>query len=240
MSKRILLVDDEPHILRLLSYHLSRDGFEVSVAEEGRTALQMALNDSFEFIVLDIMLPQLDGVEICKRLRHSGIKTPIMMLSAKGEEFDKVLALELGADDYMTKPFSPRELTARIKAILRRTKNKDDMEEKAYHKDKHDDQIDVGDLIVFVQRHQVYKSGVEINLTPKEFELLLYLLKNPRVTLTREMLLEKIWGYDFGQETRLVDVHIGKLREKIEDNSKNPKIIKTVRGYGYRFEGVKA
>lgn len=185
------------------------------------------------------MLPQLDGIEVCKRLRKSGVETPILMLSAKGEEFDKVLALELGADDYMTKPFSPRELIARIKAILRRTEKEESsaQETSPTESEDPDTQIRVADVVVFVERHQVYKKDQEINLTPKEFELLLYLLKHPRMTLTRERLLDRVWGYDFGQETRLVDVHIGKIREKIEDNPKTPQIIKTVRGYGYKFEG---
>lgn len=238
MQKRVLIVDDEPHILTLVSYHLAKEGFEVTTVEDGRSALELGQGQPFDFIVLDIMLPQLDGVEVCKRLRKAGIETPILMLSAKGEEFDKVLALELGADDYMTKPFSPRELLARIKAILRRTE-KNQLSELPQEEDQSDTKFQVGDLTVYLERHQIYKADREISLTPKEFELLVYLLKHPRMTLTRERLLERIWGYDFGQETRLVDVHIGKLREKIEDNPKAPAIIKTVRGYGYKFEGDK-
>lgn len=236
MDKRVLIVDDEPHILTLVSYHLSKEGFEVTTVEDGRTALALGQETPFDFIVLDIMLPQLDGVEVCKRLRKAGVETPILMLSAKGDEFDKVLALELGADDYLTKPFSPRELLARIKAILRRTQNLEDLPS-SQPADMVETKLCVGELAVFVERHQVIKAGQDISLTPKEFELLVYLLKHPRMTLTRERLLERVWGYDFGQETRLVDVHIGKLREKIEDNPKSPKIIKTVRGYGYKFEG---
>lgn len=238
MQKRVLIVDDEPHILTLVSYHLVKEGFDVTTVEDGRSALELGQGQPFDFIVLDIMLPQLDGVEVCKRLRKAGIETPILMLSAKGEEFDKVLALELGADDYMTKPFSPRELLARIKAILRRTE-KNQLSELPQEEDQSDTKFQVADLSVYLERHQIYKADREISLTPKEFELLVYLLKHPRMTLTRERLLERIWGYDFGQETRLVDVHIGKLREKIEDNPKAPAIIKTVRGYGYKFEGDK-
>lgn len=239
MAKRILIVDDEPHIITLVSYHLSKEGYEVTTVEDGRSALTIARKELFDFIVLDIMLPQLDGIEVCKRLRKFGVETPILMLSAKGEEFDKVLALELGADDYMTKPFSPRELIARIKAILRRIEKEESsaQETSPTESEDPDTQIRVADVVVFVERHQVYKKDQEINLTPKEFELLLYLLKHPRMTLTRERLLDRVWGYDFGQETRLVDVHIGKIREKIEDNPKTPQIIKTVRGYGYKFEG---
>ncbi|CAG5956649.1 response regulator [Streptococcus pneumoniae] len=199
----------------------------------GRKALALAETEPFDFILLDIMLPQLDGMEVCKRLRAKGVKTPIMMVSAKSDEFDKVLALELGADDYLTKPFSPRELLARVKAVLRRTKGEqegDDSDNIA------DDSWLFGTLKVYPERHEVYKANKLLSLTPKEFELLLYLMKHPNMTLTRERLLERIWGYDFGQETRLVDVHIGKLREKIEDNPKAPQFIRTIRGYGYKFK----
>lgn len=236
MKKHILLVDDEEHILRLLDYHLSKEGNETELVSDGRTALKLAETEHFDFILLDIMLPQLDGIEVCKRIRAKGIKTPIMMVSAKGEEFDKVLALELGADDYMTKPFSPRELMARMKAILRRTEQDDSNSDEAESPEK---LWKYHNLIIYPERNEVYKNDEMLNLTPKEFELLLYLVKHPNMTLTRERLLERIWGYDFGQETRLVDVHIGKLREKVEDDPKNPKFIKTIRGYGYKFKELK-
>ncbi|WMB28462.1 response regulator transcription factor [Streptococcus didelphis] len=219
MKKQVLLVDDEEHILRLLDYHLSKEGFESDLAYDGRSALKLAETETYDFILLDIMLPQLDGIEVCKRIRLKGIQTPIMMVSAKGEEFDKVLALELGADDYMTKPFSPRELVARIKAILRRSQKEDDKQDLSDSLEEH---WEIGDLSIYPDRHEVFKDKQLLNLTPKEFELLLYLLKHANMTITRERLLERIWGYDFGQETRLVDVHIGKLREKIEDNPKEP------------------
>lgn len=234
MKKHVLLVDDEEHILRLLDYHLAKEGYQTELVGDGRSALKLAEIEHFDFILLDIMLPQLDGIEVCKRIRAKGITTPIMMVSAKGDEFDKVLALELGADDYLTKPFSPRELIARVKAILRRTE-KDQTDDN----DLSDEQWVVNGLRVFPDRHEVYKDNDMLNLTPKEYELLLYLIKHPNMTLTRERLLERIWGYDFGQETRLVDVHIGKLREKVEDDPKNPKFIKTIRGYGYKFKELK-
>ncbi|AEF24819.1 response regulator transcription factor [Streptococcus parauberis] len=234
MKKHVLLVDDEEHILRLLDYHLAKEGYQTELVGDGRSALKLAETEHFDFILLDIMLPQLDGIEVCKRIRAKGITTPIMMVSAKGDEFDKVLALELGADDYLTKPFSPRELIARVKAILRRTE-KDQTDDN----DLSDEQWVVNGLRVFPDRHEVYKDNDMLNLTPKEYELLLYLIKHPNMTLTRERLLERIWGYDFGQETRLVDVHIGKLREKVEDDPKNPKFIKTIRGYGYKFKELK-
>ena len=234
MKKHVLLVDDEEHILRLLDYHLAKEGYQTELVGDGRSALKLAETEHFDFILLDIMLPQLDGIEVCKRIRAKGITTPIMMVSAKGDEFDKVLALELGADDYLTKPFGPRELIARVKAILRRTE-KDQTDDN----DLSDEQWVVNGLRVFPDRHEVYKDNDMLNLTPKEYELLLYLIKHPNMTLTRERLLERIWGYDFGQETRLVDVHIGKLREKVEDDPKNPKFIKTIRGYGYKFKELK-
>ncbi|KHD46067.1 response regulator transcription factor [Streptococcus hongkongensis] len=236
MKKHVLLVDDEEHILRLLDYHLTKEGYETELVGDGRTALKLAETEHFDFILLDIMLPQLDGIEVCKRIRAKGLTTPIMMVSAKGDEFDKVLALELGADDYLTKPFSPRELVARVKAILRRTDKNNSTDD---DNDLSDEQWLVNGLRVFPDRHEVYKGQDTLNLTPKEYELLLYLIKHPNMTLTRERLLERIWGYDFGQETRLVDVHIGKLREKIEDDPKNPQYIKTIRGYGYKFKEIK-
>lgn len=235
MKKHILLVDDEEHILRLLDYHLKKEGYETDLAEDGRTALKLAESEHYDFILLDIMLPQLDGIEVCKRIRSKGNKTPIMMVSAKGEEFDKVLALELGADDYMTKPFSPRELIARLKAILRRTEKTEEEDTTGLP----EEYWTINHLVIYSERHEVYKNQKLLNLTPKEFELLLYLVKHPNMTLTRERLLERIWGYDFGQETRLVDVHIGKLREKIEDDPKKPVFIKTIRGYGYKFKELK-
>lgn len=236
MKKTVLLVDDEEHILRLLDYHPSKEGFNIDTATDGRSGLKLAETESYDFILLDIMLPQLDGIEVCKRIRAKNNKTPIMMVSAKGEEFDKVLALELGADDYMTKPFSPRELLARVKAILRRTDKDDSQQEDS---SSSEERIVVNDLTIYPERNEVYKNHDQISLTPKEYQLLIYLVKHPNMTLTRERLLERIWGYDFGQETRLVDVHIGKLRDKIEDDPKNPDMIKTIRGYGYQFKEIK-
>ncbi|HEL0247170.1 TPA: response regulator transcription factor [Streptococcus equi subsp. zooepidemicus] len=235
MTKRVLLVDDEEPILRLLDYHLAKEGFMTEMVTDGRTALALAEREPYDFIVLDIMLPQLDGIEVCKRLRAKGSKTPIMMVSAKSDEFDKVLALELGADDYVTKPFSPRELLARVKAILRRT----EAEISGDGEERCEPFYMMNQLRLYPERHEVYKDKELLPLTPKEYELLLYLMKHPNMTLTRERLLERIWGYDFGQETRLVDVHIGKLREKIEDNPKAPQYIQTIRGYGYKFKELK-
>ncbi len=228
--KRVLLVDDERSILELLAFHFENEGYQVNLAEDGRTALDLALEKAYDFIVLDLMLPKLDGIEVCKRIRQANIETPIMMLTAKGDEIDKILGLELGADDYMTKPFSPRELLARVKVILRRL-------EKADKQVEDEEVLSYDSLLIYVERNEVYKEHHPILLTKKEFELLVYLAKRPGRTLSRERLLEMVWGFDYSDETRLVDVHIGKLREKIEDDTKHPSFIKTVRGFGYKFGG---
>ncbi|MGF0112431.1 response regulator transcription factor [Streptococcus sp. SGI.013] len=231
MGKRILVVDDEESILMLVNYHLNKEGYQVDTAEDGKTALQLALSVDYDFIVLDLMLPGLDGMEICRKIRQTDTVTPILILSAKGEEMDKITALDLGADDYMIKPFSPRELVARIKAVLRRSsKVEESLEEK-------EEVLKEGDLTLYIDRHEVYRLHQAIKLTPKEYELLHYLIKNKGLTISRERLLEKVWGFDVGQETRLVDVHIGKLREKVEENVKEPRYIQTIRGYGYKFVG---
>lgn len=228
--KKILVIDDEPNIVTLLKYNLEKEGYGVDTAEEGRKGLEIALTGQHDFIILDLMLPGLDGIEICKRIRQAKIDTPILMLTAKDDELDKIIGLELGADDYMTKPFSPRELLARIKVIFRRVQSsfQDAGDEK-------EEVLSFSDLQILPERHQVFLAQKEVELTPKEFELLLYLAKKPGRTLSRDRLLEKIWGFDYTGETRMVDVHIGKLREKIEQDTKNPHYIKTVRGYGYKF-----
>lgn len=226
--KKILVVDDEQHILTLLVFNLKKEGYLVDTADDGRQGLEMALENNYDFIVLDLMLPSLDGIEICKRIRQAKLETPILMLTAKDEEFDKIIGLELGADDYMTKPFSPRELLARIKAIFRRVGNVSSEQEEV---------LVFKDLSIYPERHEVVLQGKKVDLTPKEYELLLYLAKRPEKTVSRDRLLEKIWGFDYTGETRMVDVHIGKLREKIEVDTKQPVYIKTVRGYGYKFGG---
>lgn len=228
--KKILVVDDEPSIRTLVAYHLEKAGYEVVEVDNGRDALSLALSKAFDFVVLDVMLPQLDGIEVCKKLRQDGVETPILLLTARDEELDKIIGLELGADDYMTKPFSPRELMARIKAILRRT-------EKAVSTEPEESLIRLHDLVLYEERHEVRQAGDLLALTPKEFELLHYLMKRPNRTLSREQLLDAIWGFAFTGETRMVDVHIGKLREKLADDSKSPCYIVTVRGFGYKFLG---
>ncbi|WP_444684005.1 response regulator transcription factor [Alkalicoccus luteus] len=230
MAQRLLVVDDEESILTLLQFNLEQGGFEVTTAMDGKEALGKALDEQFDLIVLDLMLPGMDGMEVCKELRQSKVQTPILMLTAKGDEFDKVLGLELGADDYLTKPFSPREVTARIRAILRRSPSAPAEEKRKENK------LKIGDVEIFPDNYEVFLKGQALELTPKEFELLLYLINNRGRVLTRDQLLNSVWNYDFVGDTRIVDVHISHLREKIEPVTKKPVYIKTVRGLGYKME----
>ena len=240
--KKVLIVDDEPSILTLLAFNLEKDGYEVFTASDGLEGYELAISNPFDFIILDLMLPSMNGIDVCKRLRQEKIETPIMILTAKDDEFEKIIGLELGADDYMTKPFSPREVLARMKAILRRTKQGAAVEETppAKHpktvEDGTEETIAVGDITIVPSLYEVRLRGEAIEITPKEFELLLYMTKRVNRILSREQLLNAIWNFDYAGETRIVDVHISHLREKIEDDTKNPVYIKTVRGFGYKFE----
>ncbi len=235
MSNRILVVDDEESILTLIEFNLQQAGFEVVTAMDGEAALKVALAERPDLIILDLMLPKMDGMEVCKELRLQRVMTPILMLTAKGDEFDKVLGLELGADDYMTKPFSPREVTARVKAILRRTK----LHEGTSIDNKEEGRIVIGELKVLPEYFEAYFGEEKLELTPKEFELLIYLAKHKGRVLTRDQLLSAVWNYDFAGDTRIVDVHISHLRDKIETNTKKPIYIKTIRGLGYKLEDPK-
>ncbi len=228
MSERVLVVDDEESIRKLVEYNLVQAGFEVVTAADGNMAMEMARGD-VDLLVLDLMLPGLSGVEVCKRLRQDGSKLPIIMLTARSEEIDRVLGLEIGADDYVTKPFSPRELVARVRAVLRRKSDEGPSrpEETA--------QFVVGDVRLDPERYEVMVRGEVIELTPREFDLLHYLLKNMDRVVSRDQLLDRVWGYEYAGDTRLVDVHISHLRDKIEDDPKMPRYIKTVRGVGYKF-----
>ncbi|PYZ97235.1 DNA-binding response regulator [Alteribacter lacisalsi] len=232
MSQKILVVDDEESIITLLQFNLEQAGFEVTTAMDGRAALGEAGEQNFDLIVLDLMLPEMDGLEVCKQLRQNKILTPILMLTAKDDEFDKVLGLELGADDYLTKPFSPREVVARIRAILRRSRSGSQEKEQ----EKETKKITIGDVDIFPDNYEVFLSGKALELTPKEFELLLYLVNHKGRVLTRDQLLNAVWNYEFVGDTRIVDVHISHLREKIEPNTKKPVYIKTIRGLGYKLE----
>ena len=226
-SEKILVVDDEDYIVELISYNLKASGYTVIIANNGIDAIKIAKEENPNLILLDLMIPGLDGYDVCKEIRNDeNIKdTSIIMLTAKGEELDKVLGLELGADDYITKPFSIRELLARIKALLRRSKFSGSSED-IYKSDE---------IYINFERREVKVLDIKIDLTMKEFELLEILVKNRGKILTREKLLEKIWGYEYVGETRTVDVHIRYLRKKVEVDDKNPKLIETIRGVGYRF-----
>jgi two-component system alkaline phosphatase synthesis response regulator PhoP len=235
MSKKILVVDDESSIATLLQYNLEQAGFIVETASDGQEGYDAVLEKKPDLIILDLMLPKMDGMEVCKALRLQKINTPIIMLTAKDDEFDKVLGLELGADDYMTKPFSPREVTARVKAVLRRfTASVEELSVKGQ-----DQGYEFGPLRVYPERFEVFLREETLDFTPKEFELLVYLMENKNRVLTRDQLLSAVWNYDFAGDTRIVDVHISHLRDKIEDNSRKPIYIKTIRGLGYKFEEPK-
>lgn len=234
MLNKILIIEDEHSIATLLSYNLVQAGFETIVANDGKQGYDLAISEKPSLIVLDLMLPSMDGVEVCKALRQEKVNIPIIMLTAKDDEFDKVLGLELGADDYMTKPFSPREVVARIKAVLRRS-----VTTPAPKGDSSEPMV-LGSLKVFPDRFEVFLDEKQLDFTPKEFELLVYLMENKNRVLTRDQLLSAVWKYDFAGDTRIVDVHISHLREKIEENSRKPIFIKTIRGLGYKFEEPKA
>ncbi|MFZ3101111.1 MAG: response regulator transcription factor [Desulfitobacteriaceae bacterium] len=228
MGATILVVDDEELIQELLRFNLEKEGYKVVIAKEGRQALDLVAQEHLDLIVLDLMLPGIDGLEVCRQLRLNPKfqELPVIMLTAKGEELDKVLGLELGADDYMTKPFSPRELLARIKARLRRVRNSEE-----------DNEIVYGELRLNINSFRVYIRGEEAELTPKEFELLRMLVSRPGRVYSRDELLEHIWGYEYTGDTRTVDVHVRHLRQKIEIDPSNPDYIETIRGLGYRYKG---
>ncbi|CAM3859335.1 response regulator transcription factor [Alkalicoccus chagannorensis] len=232
MPQKLLIVDDEESILTLLQFNLEQGGFDVTTAIDGEEALDKAGTGEFDLIVLDLMLPKMDGLEVCKGLRQQKVMTPILMLTAKDDEFDKVLGLELGADDYLTKPFSPREVTARVKAILRRSAQTRQEAPAAPEPQK----LTIGDVDVYPENYEAFVKKEPLELTPKEFELLVYLATNKGRVMTRDQLLNSVWNYDFIGDTRIVDVHISHLREKIEPTTKKPVYIKTVRGLGYKME----
>ncbi|AAO04968.1 response regulator transcription factor [Staphylococcus epidermidis] len=236
MSQKILVVDDEQSIVTLLKYNLETAGYIVEVAYDGEEALKKVETEQPELIVLDVMLPKKDGIEVCKTIRSDKNLVPILMLTAKDDEFDRVLGLELGADDYMTKPFSPREVVARVKAILRRSQFVNEIEKE----DVDDEDIIIGSIRIRPEFFEVYKEDELLELTPKEFELLLYLIERQGRVITREHMLNSVWNYEFAGDSRIVDVHISHLRDKLEENPKQPKLIKTVRGLGYKLERPKA
>ncbi len=228
MKKRILVVDDEKNIRELIKFNLENEGYEAIEAVNGKEAIEKA-DQSIDLVILDLMLPEIDGLNVCKKIRKDDElgNLPIIMLTAKSEDIDRIIGLELGADDYITKPFNMKELVARVKALLRRitmSKDHDKTEEKI---------INLNDIVINNRNHTVKKEGNEVPMTPKEFDLLVYFIRNNDQVFSRDKLLEKIWGYEFSGDTRTVDVHVRRLRKKLGKN-----LIKTVRGVGYKFEKV--
>ena len=230
MKNRVLIAEDEKPISDIIKFNLEKEGYEIITAYDGEDALKEALNEQLELIILDIMLPSMDGFEICKRVREKS-SVPIIMVTAKEEEVDKILGLELGADDYITKPFSIRELVARVKANVRRQEMNinADQQEKEIIKNK--------DLSIDLMKYEVKKGSTSIDLTVREFELLKFLAKQKDQVFSREQLLERVWGYEYYGDIRTVDVTVRRLREKVEDDSSNPTYIMTKRGVGYYFKG---
>lgn len=229
-KKTILVVDDEKPIIDILVYNLKKEGYNTLEATDGEMGLNVALEEKPDLILLDVMLPKMDGLTLCKRIKQS-YNVPILMISAKDEEIDKIVGLELGADDYITKPFSVRELMARVKANLRKVE--DEKEQKEKDEVKKNNKIVVGDLELDLEKVEVKVKGEVKSLTPKEFELVKYLAMQPGVPVTREVLLEKVWNYEYYGDIRTVDVTVCRIREKLGDSTKNSKIIINKRGIGY-------
>ncbi|MBM7560736.1 response regulator transcription factor [Fusibacter tunisiensis] len=231
MAEKILVVDDEPILLKGLRFSLEQEGYDVETAMDGKEAYDKILSNTYDAVILDLMLPSMDGLEICKKVRENKSMVPILMLTAKDDDSSKVLGLEYGADDYITKPFNMLELKARIKAILRRVQVSDQMTASNL--------INLGDFSINTLGRKVTVNGQQVNLTAKEFDLLLLLIMNEEKVYSREELLETIWGYEYFGDVRTVDVHIRRLREKIESNSSQPEYILTKWGVGYYFKNKK-
>lgn len=228
MAKKVLVVDDEKLIVKGIRFSLEQDGMEVTCAYDGEEALRLAQENKFDMILLDIMLPKMDGFEVCQAIREFS-NMPIVMLTAKGDDMDKILGLEYGADDYITKPFNILEVKARIKAIMRRTAASEPKEENSKV-------IESGDLKLDCESRRLFVQGREINLTAKEFDLLELLVMNPNKVYSRENLLNLVWGYEYSGDVRTVDVHVRRLREKIEPNPSEPKYVHTKWGVGYFYQ----
>jgi two-component system response regulator RegX3 len=227
---RILIVEDEASFSEALAFLLTKEGFETAIAEDGRQAINMFNADGADLILLDLMIPEVSGVEVCRTIRTQS-QVPIIMLTAKDAEIDKVVGLELGADDYVTKPYSSRELIARIKAVLRRGLTEDGS-------NQDQDLLEVGPIRLNIGKHQVFVSGNPVALPLKEFELLEFLMRNSGRVLTRSQLIDRVWGGDYYGDTKTLDVHIKRLRAKVEADPANPVLIQTIRGLGYKLENV--
>lgn len=230
-KKTVLIVDDEKPIVDILDYNLKKEGYETLIANDGLEAVNVALDKRPNIILLDIMLPKMDGLTVCKKVR-TALNIPIIMLTAKEEEIDKILGLELGADDYVTKPFSVRELIARIKANLRKYEMSQDVVNDSESKDN-ERKLTIGDLQLDLDKFEVKVRGKKVDLTVREFEVLRYLANQPGQVVSRELLLEKVWGYEYFGDIRTVDVTVRRIREKIENDTTDPKILVTKRGIGY-------
>jgi DNA-binding response OmpR family regulator len=226
---RVLIVEDEDTLRDTLRYNFEREGFQVSVAADGAEALELAGRERPDAVVLDVMLPRIDGFDVCRRLRRDST-VPILMLTARDDEVDKIVGLELGADDYLTKPFSVRELLARVKAMLRRVEMLQPLGPRPGARI-----LSADDLRVNLDEHRVRRADRQLSLKPKEFDLLVFLMQQPGRVFTRDQLLSQVWGYDFAGDSRTVDVHVRWLREKIEADPSRPILIETIRGVGYRF-----
>jgi len=227
---RILIVEDEASFSEALAFLLTKEGFETAIAEDGRQAINMFNADGADLILLDLMIPEVSGVEVCRAIRTQS-QVPIIMLTAKDAEIDKVVGLELGADDYVTKPYSSRELIARIKAVLRRGQGEDGS-------NQDQDLLEVGPIRLNIGKHQVFVSGNPVALPLKEFELLEFLMRNAGRVLTRSQLIDRVWGGDYYGDTKTLDVHIKRLRAKVEADPANPILIQTIRGLGYKLENA--
>ncbi len=228
MGYKVLVVDDEPAIVKLMSVNLHQEGFAVITASDGKTALELIRSEKPDLILLDIMIPEPDGLEICRILTREDVHIPIILVTAKDSEIDTVVGLEMGADDYISKPFSTRELVARVRAVLRRSDKRADPSPPAI--------LERGGLRIDLAGYEAYQNGKALSLTTKEFELLAHFMKNPGRVISREQLLDALWGYTYVGDSRVVDVHVSHLREKIEIDPKNPQFIRTIRGVGYKFE----
>lgn len=227
LTKKVLIVEDELSIATLIKYNVEQAGFKTDVAFDGEEAIQKISNERYDLIILDLMLPKMNGLEICKYVRIENKSLPILMVTALNEEEDIINGLNSGADDYITKPFSPKELIARMNAVLRRSSDDEEKEETA---------LSVGQLEIYPQKFEAYYEGQPLQLTRKEYELLLYFVRNKGIVLSRDQLLSQVWDYEIAGDTRIVDVHVARLREKIEKDKRNPQYIKTIHGFGYKME----
>lgn len=228
MNKRLLLVEDEPGLVLTLTDRLTSEGYDVASARDGETGLERATNEAFDGIILDVMLPRKNGFDVCRDLRQRGVNTPILMLTARGQVVDKVVGLKLGADDYLTKPFEMMELLARVEALLRRAPAPAPNQAEGYQ---------FGTIKIDFRRAEVERAGEKLDLSAKEFQLLRYFIEHREATLSRDELLNGVWGYDAMPTTRTVDVHVAWLRQKLEPNPRHPQFILTVHGMGYKFVG---